>query len=167
MEDDTALKLAAEQFLAFVIGANEEVESPPPPAMDESQLRHDLMIALTNDIVIFDDESPENQKLKENVAEAKQQLKKIMDEGGSLEQAIAEYRNWKREIVRMRSEVRGEYARLRTEGLAEEAAAYLEEANKALEAEGIEPIVLGPPRRKKSVRNGDPPPPKKAVGTVQ
>ena len=157
---ETALKLAAEQFLAFVIGVNEEAETPPPPAMDERQLRHDLMIALTNDIVIFDDETPENQRLKENIAEAKMQLKEIMDKGGSLEEAIEEYRAWKRENIRMRREVRAEYVRLRREATREEADAYLKEANKALEAEGVQPIEIGPPRRKKSVKNGDPRPPK-------
>ena len=127
---------------------------------DERTLRRDLMIALTNDIVIYDDEDPKSQRLKEDIAEAKLHLKQVIDEGGSITQAIEDYRAWKRENIRMRREVRSEYVRLRREATREEAEEYLREANKALEAEGVQPIEIGPPRRKKSVKNGDPRPPK-------
>ena len=145
---------AMEQILGMMASANDRSGMPPMPAMSEAAMQMDLMTALTNDIVIFEDDSPETVAFKEKVAEFKSQLAEIAGEGGSIEDTLREYENWINENKAVRDSVIGEYRRLKAEASQEEADAYLAEANKELEAEGIETVKLGAERRRRRHASG-------------
>ena len=110
----------------------------------------DFMIAITNDIVIYEDDDEKTVAFKERVADAKNQIAKILEDGESITNAIAEYVNFINENKRIRDKVIAEYRRLKVEASQEEANAYLVEANKALEAEGIATVNYGSERRRNS-----------------
>ena len=127
---------------------NDRSGMPPMPVQSEETLLRDLMVALTNDIVIYEDDPPETVAFKERVADFKNQLAKIVQDGGSITNAMKEYESWVNENKALRDAVIREYRRLRKEASQEEADAYLAEANKELEAEGIETVNLGKERRR-------------------
>ena len=138
----------AEQLVAMMAGASDRRGMPPMPMSSEKALLKDLMVALTNDIVVYEDDTPETVAFKERVADFKNQLAKIVQIGGSITNAMKEYENWVNENKALRDAVIHEYMRLKAEASQEEADAYLAEANKELEAEGIETVNLGKERRR-------------------
>ena len=138
----------AEQLIAMMADGNDRSGMPPMPVQSEETLLRDLMVALTNDIVVYEDDPPETVAFKERVADFKNQLAKIVQDGGSITNAMKEYESWVNENKALRDAVIREYRRLRKEASQEEADAYLAEANKELEAEGIETVNRGKERRR-------------------
>ena len=130
----------AEQLIALAMSADEEHGMPPLPIPPEKQVSVSFLIAITNDIVIYEDDPPKLVELKERVADAKNQIKTILDNGGTVTDALKEYQNYVNEGNKIRNEVMAEYQRLRSEASEKEAEEYLAMANKELEAEGIKRI---------------------------
>ncbi len=139
----------AEQLIAMMADGNDRSGMPPMPVQSEETLLRDLMVALTNDIVVYEDDPPETVAFKERVADFKNQLAKIVQDGGSITNAMKEYESWVNENKALRDAVIREYRRLRKEASQEEADAYLAEANKELEAEGIETVNPGKVRKRR------------------
>ncbi len=139
----------AEQLVAMMADASDRSGMPPMPVQSEEAVLRDLMVALTNDIVVYEDDTPETVAFKERVADFKNQLAKIVQDGGSITNAMKEYENWVNENKALRDAVIREYRRLMKEASQEEADAYLAEANKELEAEGIETVNPGKERRRR------------------
>ncbi len=137
-----------EQILGMLASATDASGSPPLPKMDGIDLKKSLLIAITNDIVIYEDDDPKTVAQKERVADMKNQLMEIVKNGGNVEEAIREYQGWVNENNQIRREVIVEYRRLQREASQEEANAYLLAANKELEAEGIETIKMGVARQR-------------------
>lgn len=117
---------------------------PPTPLGDEESLRKGLQNAITNDIIIYDTDDEQTVALKEKVAQIKYELQEIVDEGGSIKEALNGYKDLVNDDIEKRRSVTSEFIRIRKEASLDEALAYLEEANKALEAEGVEPVVFNP-----------------------
>ncbi len=136
----------------MLASASDAAGAPPLPDMGGIDLRKSLLIAITNDIVIYDTDDPDTVAKKERIADMKNQLKTIVDNGGNVEDAIREYHAWVNENQRIRSEVIGEYRRLLREASREEADAYIVAANKELEAEGIETVNMGVERRRGTIK---------------
>ncbi len=138
------LRHGSEQLLAMII-STEETGVPPLPISpeDEESLRRDLLAAITNDIVIFDDEDAKTQDVKERVADAKRQLADILKKGGSVVEAIREYEAYVNEGAKVRSEVLEKVAP-EVEAIEDDAKAveYVESVNEALKKEGVPPIKL-------------------------
>ena len=145
----------AEQLIAMMAGGNDRSGMPPMPITSEKSLLRDLEAALTNDIVVYDDDPPETVAFKERVADFKNQLAKIVQDGGSITNAMKEYESWVNENKAIRDAVILEYRRLKAEASQEEADAYLAEANRELEAEGIE--TVNPGRERRRSRRAEPP----------
>ena len=118
---------------------------PPLPVSPEAEeaLRRDLLAAITNDIVIFDDEDARTQEVKERVADAKRQLADILQQGGSVVAAIREYEAYVNEGVKVRSEVLEKIVPV-VDSITNDAEAveYVESVNEALKKEDIPPIKL-------------------------
>ena len=125
------------------------------PMPSEKSLLRDLEVALTNDIVVYEDDTPETVAFKERVADFKNQFAKIVQDGGSITNAMKEYESWVNENKAIRDAVILEYRRLKAEASQEEADAYLAEANRELEAEGIE--TVNPGRERRRSRRAEPP----------
>ena len=141
-----------EQILAMLARATDSAGSPPLPYMGTMDLNKSLLVAITNDIVIYDTDDERTVAAKERIADMKNQLKEVVDAGGSVEEAIREYHDWINENRRIRAEVISEYRRLVREASPEEANAYIVEANKELEAEGIETVNMGVERKRGTMK---------------
>ena len=102
-----------------------------------------ILAAITNDIVIFDDEDMRTQEVKERVADAKRQLADILKAGGSVVEAIREYEAHVNEGARLRAEVLAKVAP-EVDAITNDAEAveYVESVNEALKKEDIPPIHL-------------------------
>ncbi len=131
-----------EQVLFMALSSEDGGGMPPLPIDDNASLTNAFLAAMTNSIVIYDTDDERTVALKERVADAKNQLKKIYEEGGSIYDALMEYQHYVNEGAQIRSEVIRHYMRLRKEASPEEAEAYRLEANKELEREGI--AIIGP-----------------------
>ena len=138
------LRHGSEQLLAMII-STDETGVPPLPLSpeDEETLRRDLLAAITNDIVIYDDEDARTQEVKERVADAKRQLADILKAGGSVVEAIREYEAHVNEGARLRAEVLAKVAP-EVDAITNDAEAveYVESVNEALKKEDIPPIKL-------------------------
>lgn len=141
-----------EQILAMLASATDSAGAPPLPYMGNIDLNKSLLVAITNDIIIYDTDDEQTVAAKERIADMKNQLKEVVDAGGSVEEAIREYHDWINENRRIRAEVISEYRRLVREASQEEANAYIVEANKELEAEGIETVNMGVERRRGTMK---------------
>ena len=143
-EAERRLRHGSEQLLAMII-STDETGVPPLPLSpeDEESLRRDLLAAITNDIVIFDDEDMRTQEVKERVADAKRQLADILKAGGSVVEAIREYEAHVNEGARLRAEVLAKVAP-EVDAITNDAEAveYVESVNEALKKEDIPPIKL-------------------------
>ena len=128
-----------------MIISTRETGVPPLPISPESEeaLRRSLLVALTNDIVIFDDESERTQENKERVADAKRQLGEILRSGGSVVEAIREYEAYVNEGAKVRAEVL-EKVQPAVDAITNDAEAleYVESVNEALKKEDIPPLHL-------------------------
>ena len=132
---------AMEQLLGMMAGASNGHDLPPMPMGSEKSMLRDLMIAATNDIVVFDDDDDATVAFKERVAEFKNQLADIVENGGSVTNALAEFANWHAEGQALRREISAEYKRLLEEASREEADQYLSDANAQLRQEGIAEVT--------------------------
>ena len=126
-----------------MIISTDETGVPPLPISpdDEESLRRDLLAAITNDIVIYDDEDSRTQEVKERVADAKRQLAEILEKGGSVVEAIREYEAYVNEGAKTRAEVLAKVAP-EVDAIEDDAKAleYVESVNEALKKEDIPPI---------------------------
>ena len=141
--------MATEQLLSMILSCGDTMAPPPLPIVDDGRLERHLKIALTNDIVIYETDDEKTVALKENIAEAKLQLKEIVENGGTVAAALREYLSFIGENHRLREEVVSEYSRLVREASREEADEYLKVANEELEAEGIPPVTVPRKRRRR------------------
>ncbi len=143
-EAERRLRHGTEQLLAMII-STDATGVPPLPVSEEAEesLRRDLLVAITNDISIFEDEDERTQEVKERVAEAKRQLADILQKGGSVVAAIREYEAYVNEGAKVRSEVLAKVAP-EVEAISNDAEAveYVESVNEALKKEDIPPIKL-------------------------
>jgi hypothetical protein len=143
---------SVEQILGMMVSAGSASGMPPIPMGSEESMLKDFMVAVTNDIVIFEDDDEYTVKFKEQVADFKNQLLGIVEQGGSITNALKEYEHWINESQAIRRDVTAEYKRLKAEASQEEADAYLAVANKELEAEGIPTVNLGKERKRNRAR---------------
>ena len=143
-EEARRLKHRTEQLFGMIISTR-EFGVPPVPISeeDEESLRRDLLVAITNDISIFDDEDERTQEVKERVADAKRQLADILQKGGSVVEAIKEYEAYVNEGAKVRTEVLEKIAP-EVDSITNDAEAveYVESVNEALKKEDIPPIKL-------------------------
>lgn len=141
-----------EQILGMMISASSASGMPPIPMGSEESMLRDFIMAVTNDIVIFDDDDEWTVKFKEQVADFKNELIDVVEQGGSITNALKLYENWINENQHIRRKVTDEYKRLKIEASEEEANAYLAEANRELEAAGIPTVNLGMERKRNRAR---------------
>ena len=76
----------------------------PGLSPDDAKLNADAILALTNDLVIYETDDEELVTLKETVAELKHQLADAVKNGGNVADVLNEFRNWQNEGVKVRNE---------------------------------------------------------------
>ncbi len=129
----------SEQLLALMLSTPPEISMPPLPQLDpdDAQLNADALAALTNDLVIYDTDGERLERLKEDVADIKFQLAEIVSEGGSVAEALNEFRTHQNTGVQVRSETIDAINAIEDDAAAVET---FERVNKELEKENIVPI---------------------------
>jgi hypothetical protein len=113
---------------------------PLPPitrSIDESFIH-----SLTNNIVIYDDDSEKMAKLKEDTAYVKIEMAKLASEGYTAKQILEAVQEERKEQHKFRHELYTEMMELFRAGRAEDAKVYLSEANAILNENGIVPLSM-------------------------
>ncbi len=149
---EPVFKNISESVLAMLVMGNEgKTENPPlpdlidtnatPEEIEAQQLKwnQDAINALTNAIVIYEDEDNLTQEQKEKIADLKNQLARIAKEGGSVADALKEFREYMNEGVGLRRQVIAETAKIEDD---KEALDYVNKANEELKKEDITPVDL-------------------------
>ena len=95
-----------EQLLAMMLSTPPTTEMAPLPGLspDDAKLNADAILALTNDLVIYETDDEELVTLKETVAELKRQLADAVKNGGNVADVLNEFRNWQNEGVKVRND---------------------------------------------------------------
>ncbi len=107
-----------------------------------SNFAADFAASLTNIIEIYETDTPEEAAHKEAIAWMKDDMRKMVEEGHAPEDIIAAYRQELREIMEYRNGLQQQLNQIRREGTPEEAAEFVEEANKILAEYGARPLRL-------------------------
>lgn len=95
-----------EQLLAMMLSTPPTTEMAPLPGLspDDAKLNADAILALTNDLVIYETDDEELVTLKETVAELKRQLAEAVKNGANVADVLNEFRNWQNEGVKVRND---------------------------------------------------------------
>lgn len=128
-----------EELLAMMLSTPPEIEMPPLPALDpnDARLNADAILALTNDLVIYETDDERLVELKEAVAAVKEQLAEAVKSGGNVADVLNEFRNWQNEGAKVRGETIKAINAIEDDA---EAAKALDDANKTFQEDGVVPI---------------------------
>lgn len=111
--------------------------------------QEEVLAILRRPIQINEDDDEETVAAKERTAEMKTAALEYIESGGTFDEFIAEMVKTSNEEAAMKKSARAELNRLLKEGNYEAAAAYLEEANKALREAGLKEMGIPPPYKAK------------------
>ena len=132
---------ATDQLLATAIsGAASGASMPPMPVMGNAD--EEFRKSLETDIVINEDDSDEVKALKQSVIDLREEMKQILEEGGSFEQALREHRDLVNHGVEMRNEATRMIQEFLDEGDADSAMEFLDKVNATLAQMGIEEVEM-------------------------
>lgn len=129
----------SDQIIAMAV-ADDRGNAAPMPSMSAEELDRQFKESLKTPIVINDDDSPQLKEIKERVIIAREALKDIVDEGGSVADALAEHVKTVRAGYETRRECVKAYREFLDSGDEESAKLYLEKANKFLTEKGFDSI---------------------------
>jgi len=122
--------------------------APVPPLPIPPNIETEFAKALTNDIVLYEDDDERTVELKENIAAAKEQMREMVKQGQSVAEILTEYQNRANEEAALRRQAQLELNKLFRSGAVEEAQAYHDEVNQIFSELGITPIDLHRNRRR-------------------
>ncbi len=129
---------ASDQLLAMALGGEPGQDVPPLPL--GPGVDHDFRESLKRPIVINDDDTEEVKRIKETVKAAREDMLKILEEGGTVEAALREHERLQRDNNKIHREAVLEYRRILESGDEEGAAEYMRIMNTAFQQMGIAPI---------------------------
>lgn len=133
---------AAEQVLGWIVSKRLGDMPPPIPRLPPDEK---ILETLNSVIEIQEGDDERIAELKENVAYAKEEMRKFMQEGGTAQEFVKYYHQQLQKAHQEWLAEQREFLRLRKEE-PEKAMGYAEEANKRLAEKGIKPLVI-PARR--------------------
>ncbi|MEI6646399.1 MAG: hypothetical protein WCP12_10205 [bacterium] len=113
---------------------------PLPPIT--SSIDESFIHSLTNNIVIYDEDSEKMAKLKEETAYVKLEMAKYVAEGYTAKQVLEAIQEERKEQHKFRKELYTEMMALFKAERADDAKAYLSEANAILNERGIVPLSI-------------------------
>jgi hypothetical protein len=134
---NTGYSSGTEKIINMIV--NTRPGSAPPPLLNLPK-RENIAEILNRDIIVFDDDSEKTIVEKENVAYAKDLLKKHIADGGNTEDFLAYYHKMLSDAFNERQASQKYTMDLIRAGDKEGAEEYMTEKNKELEAKGIMPI---------------------------
>lgn len=131
---------ASDDQLAMAVGGNGTQAIAPIPMTAASE--QEFLESLKKPIVIEPDDSEQVKQLKAAVMDARAEMKKMIDNGMSYKDALAEHQKLVNENVDTRNECMAELKRLVDDGDVEGAKKYLKTMNVALGQMGIPELTM-------------------------
>ena len=121
------------------------------PARYTGRFKERFLESIKTPIIVTQEDTPEQAKLKRDVIAARLQLKDALDRGEDIEQIMLDTRRELQDLARYKGELRKQFNELRrAEGATkEDVDTLLEACNKMLESKGIAPMKFGPITRRK------------------
>ena len=129
---------ATEQVLSWIVSKRLGDMPPPIPRLPPDEK---VLETLNSVIEIHEGDDEATSELKENVAYAKEEMRKFMEEGGTAQEFVRQYHQQLQKAHQEWLAEQREYLRLRKEN-PDEAMAYAEETNKRLAKKGIKPLII-------------------------
>jgi len=129
---------ATEQVLGWIVSKRLGDMPPPIPRLPPDEK---ILETLNSVIEIQEDDDEATSELKENVAYAKEEMRKFMQEGGTAQEFVRQYHQQLQKAHQEWLAEQREFLRLRKED-PEKAMAYAEETNKRLAEKGIKPLMI-------------------------
>lgn len=140
-----AFSMAAEGVMSMLLHGSPGMPGPPVPRIPNIEKR--FMDCLTNNIVLYDTDSEEMAKQKEQVALLKLEFAEYMKQGYTASNIISAIQEQRAENVKLRRDLRTQMMELYNAGQMEEAEKYRDEANAYLGEKGLPTITLPKPRQ--------------------
>lgn len=129
-------KSSTDQLLHMALTTPPGVVMPPLPYAT-GNLTKEFEESLKTPIVINDDDSEEVREAKERIIEARETVKKLIAEGYTFEDILADHEQNNAEDAKNRNEVRERIEELKREGEIDLAREYMQKANEILKRAGI------------------------------
>jgi hypothetical protein len=124
------------------------VAMPPPPSALPPDIEERVRTALDQKIVVYDDDTEEDIKKKEAVAEMKEQLREHLTAGGTAKDFFTGIIERQENEAALMSEARALISELADSNRVQEAREALVELNAALAEQGLPPVRMSPKYRK-------------------
>jgi hypothetical protein len=137
--------MAAESVMSMLLHGSPGMPGPPIPRIPNIEKR--FMDCLTNNMVLYDTDSEEMAKQKEQVALLKLEFAEYMKQGYTASNIVAAIQEQRAENAKLRSDLRNQMMELYTAGQTEEAEKYRDEANIYLGEKGLPLITLPKPKQ--------------------
>ena len=135
-------KTASDQLLAMALSSD---DSAMPPLPIGSSADTDFRKSLETPIEVLDSDSPEVRALKENIAEARAEMSRMLAKGYTVQEVLAERSKLVAENSEIRRNAERELRAIEESGDMESARKYANSVNAALQQMGIRPIDFGKP----------------------
>ena len=130
-------KNSTDQLLHLAMSSTPGVAMPPMPFTANGNMTKEFLESLKTPIVINEDDSEEAKAAKERVIEARETAKRLIDEGYTFEQILAETESQNQHDANLRREVVDRIEEMKREGDIDMARKYAEKANEVLRQYGI------------------------------
>lgn len=130
----------SDQILAMMLGSQEPGPLPPMPI--GPQLDEDFRKSLSKPIIINDSDTLEVKTLKRIVMEAREEMKRLMDQGQTPSQILMEHERLAGENFKVRADAMKELTDIEKSGDYEGAVKYAQTVNGVLRKMGIEELPM-------------------------
>ena len=125
--------------MASALAAGQSV----PPLPISKDLDREFIDSLRKPIVVFDEDSEQTKRIKENMMQMREEMARMMEEGGgSVSQILREHEKIANENIAIHREAMAELRRICEESDEEEAEKYLKAMNSAFREMGIRQLEM-------------------------
>ena len=130
---------ASDQVLAMAVSADAR---GMPPIPISHNIEAEFLASLKQEIVILDTDDESTRAMKEAVKAAREEMKRLIDNGMTVSQVLAEHQNLANENAKVRNDAMMELSQLVKAGDMEGAKEYKRKINIALGQMGIEGLTI-------------------------
>lgn len=131
---------ASDQLIAMAVSGAEHDSMAPMPL--SASIESDFRKSLEKPVVIDETDSDEVKRMKQAVIEVREELKKVVASGGSVQEALATHQQLVNDNGRLRAQAQAEIRRYMDEGDVEGARNYVKTINQALEQMGVKGVSM-------------------------
>ena len=140
-----AFNMAAESVMSMLLKGSPAMPGPPIPRISNIEKR--FMDSLTNNIILYDTDSEDMAKQKEQVALLKLEFAEYMKQGYTASNIVTAIQEQRAENAKLRRDLRSQMMELYNAGQIEAAEKYRDESNAYLAEKGLPVINLPKPKQ--------------------